>query len=228
MDQNFQLRQAGLKDQKCVADQISEMMDAFQQRLTLDNPRFFERYIKSELHFLVHFSVGSINEEFVACFQRKQIIGRSEKHGWKVCKEGVILAPESLCKCLLEEWPHMCHKVNTLKTGTNGYQQPMLVDDIEAMQNPQFVALPSLIWLDTAKHLYGVWPKVLYFSLKHGFKFRGTLSDDEVVMASRTARSVWPKEKQVLCDMVKDASQVVDCISSNGRDAIGTALALIT
>ncbi len=195
-------------------------MDGFQRRLTISNPRFIERYIKSELHFLVHFSVGCINEEFVACFQRKQIIGRSEKHGWKVCEEGVILAAETVCKHLLEEWPHMCHEVNTLETGTNGYQQSMLVNDIEAVKYPQSVPLPSLIWLDTAKHIYGVWPKVLYFSLKFGFKVRGALSDDEVIPFLRTGWSVRPDEKQLLSNVIKDASQVVDCISSNGRNAI--------
>ena len=154
------------------------------------------------------------------CFQRKQNVGRFQEQGWKICKDGVIFAAEPFCMNFLKERPEKCRNINTLETGANGYQQSMLVNDIEMVKYPQFVSLPSLIWLDTAKHIYGVWPKVLYCSLKGGFKFCGTVADDEAIMFSRTARSVRPNEKQVLCDVVENASQVVNCISGNGRNAI--------
>jgi hypothetical protein len=38
-----------------AADAIAEVHQRFEQRVTLDNPRLIERYLKSELRFLVHF-----------------------------------------------------------------------------------------------------------------------------------------------------------------------------
>ena len=128
---DLMLRETGLKDFKRTADQISKMLDRFKQRLTLDNPRFIERYVKSELHILVHFVIGGTGQERVACFQRKQTIGNFEKQGWKACK-GVILA-----EYLDVVRSPVSAEVETLIAGTDSNQQPMLINDVKGDEEPK-------------------------------------------------------------------------------------------
>jgi hypothetical protein len=58
-----------------AVDAISHLHDRFQNRLTLNNPRFVDRYIKAELNLLIQFRVRGIDPEFFACLQREKIIG---------------------------------------------------------------------------------------------------------------------------------------------------------
>lgn len=44
-------------------DQIRHLMNCFNQRVCLNNLRLAECYVKSELHFLVYFSVNGIDKE---------------------------------------------------------------------------------------------------------------------------------------------------------------------
>lgn len=62
-----------------VVNKISKTLERFEQRFTLDNPRFAERYLKAELHFLIFFRIGSIDEEFIAYFQREHPVTGFEK-----------------------------------------------------------------------------------------------------------------------------------------------------
>src|SRR5262249_44116428 len=61
-----------------VADELRGLMERFNQRLTLNDPRLIERYINAEIHLLIHFRVREIDEEFVACFQRARPAGRPD------------------------------------------------------------------------------------------------------------------------------------------------------
>ena len=49
------LSEAGTEGFDNAADAIAKLHERFEQRLTLDNPRLIERYVKSELRRLVHF-----------------------------------------------------------------------------------------------------------------------------------------------------------------------------
>jgi hypothetical protein len=201
---------------KRIADQIAQMLDRFQQRLTLDNPRFIEHYIKSELHFLVHLFVAGTSEEYVACLQGKQIIGWPNKVGWKVC-EGMILFAEHFSGPI-PEVADIRHEVNTLKSGANGDQQSVLVNNIELMKDPQFVPLTAFVWLDTAKHIYSIWPQVLYYSLKSSFEIKGTIPDNELVPRSGTGLAVRPDKKQLLGNVVNNTAQVMNRVASGSRN----------
>ena len=44
----------------------------------LDDLRLAQRYAESKLYLLVNFVVGRTDEKFVACFQRKQLVGGSK------------------------------------------------------------------------------------------------------------------------------------------------------
>src|SRR6266849_4879361 len=159
---------AGLEQRDSVAHKIGEMLERYQQRLTFDNPRLVERYGKSEIHILVHFRVGEVNENFAACFECASI-GRSEIQ--------VHLRDNSLD---LEPIPHFLHispaegaDVCTLELSKCGYQHAMLIDSVKAIDDGKIASLPSIIWFDTEDRVYSVLPQALYFSRSIGFELCG-------------------------------------------------------
>src|SRR2546425_6977729 len=70
-----QLRLEGGND---ALDKARKLYEQFHQRLRLDDLRLAERYAESELHLLVHFRIGGIDEEFVAYLQGEKDIGGLE------------------------------------------------------------------------------------------------------------------------------------------------------
>src|SRR5882762_10001527 len=77
--------EAGLEGGHSVADQINKLIDRFSNRLTLENLKLIERYLKGELHILVNLRARGSDIEYVALFQWAQNIGRSDidRPGWK-------------------------------------------------------------------------------------------------------------------------------------------------
>ena len=71
-----QLRLEGGND---ALDKARKLYEQFHQRLRLDDLRLAERYAESELHLLVHFRIGGIDEEFVAYLQGEKDIGGLEE-----------------------------------------------------------------------------------------------------------------------------------------------------
>ena len=61
-------------------NKIRHLMDHFEQRLCLNNLRLAERYVESELHLWVWFFVKGSGEEFIAHFQRKEPVLRTQEY----------------------------------------------------------------------------------------------------------------------------------------------------
>ena len=164
----FASNETRLKQHNSVADQVVEMLDRFQQRLTLANTQLAERYIKSELHFLIHFRIRGIDEEFVAHFQRAEDISgfHKEIENWKGLTVG-----------LFEMSSHKCAEVDTSKARTDSDKQAVLVDIVKLVNDPEIVSLPSLVWFDRVERVNRILPHALYFSRKSGFVFCGTALD---------------------------------------------------
>jgi hypothetical protein len=85
------LREAGPKGFDNAAHTITELNERFKERLTLDNPRFVDRYIEAEggFHLLVRFRIGGISEEYIAHLQREggaeamqSVAGNEGDIGW--------------------------------------------------------------------------------------------------------------------------------------------------
>src|ERR1700694_2119513 len=75
-----------------VAHKIRHPLERFENRITLNNPRFAERYIEQEIYLLVHFRIRGVDEEFVAYLEREHSVsGRSIKiYGGRI-GESVLL-----------------------------------------------------------------------------------------------------------------------------------------
>ena len=203
--------EAGLKQQDSVADKISEMLERYQNRLTLDNTRFIERYLKGELHILLHFSVRQINEQFVAYFQRDQIPSGS--------KESVEFRNDAAGELCLHHLLHFgMHKraeVNASEVGVNGNQKAMLIDSVKAIENGKVTALPSVVWFDTIDRVYSVLPQALYFSRRIGFELRGIAVSGELNAGwHRDSRII--NGKQLYGQMIEGAPEILNSIADDG------------
>jgi hypothetical protein len=130
-----------------VINKIRHTLKRFNERCTLNYPKFSERYIKSELHFLIHFSVGTVDEEFVACFQREHSIGGSEKRmdRFHVGESGVILNKK------LED---VSTQVNAPEHGADDDHKAVLIDIVKLVEDPKRV-IPTLVWFDSVDLMDG-------------------------------------------------------------------------
>src|ERR1700722_10836519 len=194
-----------------VADKIRHTLERFENRITLNNPRFAERYIKQEIYLLVHFRIGGINKEFVAYLEREHPVGGSEiEFNRGRLRESVFLHERG------EYSPTMCSDVHGTECGTHGNQQAVLVGAVESMEPPEGV-IPSLVWFDSVDGVYGVLPHSMYFSVHSGLVFRGVIENRKVNMlgVGGIPRS---DSKQPIGQMVKRTSEVMKGISRDTGD----------
>src|ERR1039457_797470 len=70
-------REQGPEGQNNIVNQINHLLERFEQRLTLSNPRLSKRYDEITFQLLLHFRTRD-GEEFVACLQRED--GSLERH----------------------------------------------------------------------------------------------------------------------------------------------------
>jgi hypothetical protein len=198
------LAKAGLKQPHSVAHEVGEMLERFQQRLTLDKPRFAERYVEAELHLLVRFRVRGIDEEFVAFFQRAEGIGGLDEQIHRK-------VPEFL-------WKHLGHggaNINAPKTGTNRDQQAVLVDVVELVDYPEVVPLASLVWFESVERVNRVLAHSLYYSWKSSFVLGRILFDQELDVPGHSVGAA-SDEEELLGQMIESTSEVLDGVSGDG------------
>ena len=204
------------------ADQIGQMLDRFQQRLTVDNPRLAERYVKAEIHLLVHFSIRGVDEQLVAYLQRAEIIGGPNKKGWQAGMQATAHLPYRRAD--------MGSQVQALKAGGNSDKQSMLVDVVKFVENPEIVSLPSFVWFDTVERVYGVLPQSLYFSLRTGFVMVGIgvpVDVERGVLALAGETAAGADRQEVLVQVIERGSEVVSYVSSDDGDAQGDGIGAV-
>ena len=208
--QKSKLDEAGLELQDSAADKISQMLERFNQRLTLSNPRLIERYLKSELHIMV--SYRWCGEEYVAYFERAQdVLGLEED-----AENGrLIFFSPSLLHKLAELRTDITAQICAFKGRHSSEQQAMLVDDVQFVEHPKIVTLPSIVWFDSPDRIFSVLPHALYFSLKQGFVFRGALLDRKVDVSPKPLGLVRSNKEKLLRQMIERAPKVVKNITGD-------------
>jgi hypothetical protein len=206
---NEQLNQKRFETRNEVVDQIKHLLERFDQRLTLDNLRLAERYIESKLHLLVHFCIGGIDEEFVACLQRKHtVIGPEESFGEvEVLTE--FIGPQPLHMC-----SHMGTQVKAAEGGANGKNQAVFIDIVKSVEDPERV-IPSLVWFDRVDRVYGTLPHALYFSGSFSFVYRGIVNNRKVDVLERPL-PVCSHKDQMISQMVQGAPEILENVTNNG------------
>jgi hypothetical protein len=206
--------EAGLELKDSVANKISKMLDRFNQRLTLDNLRLIERYIKAEIVLLIHFHING--GQYVAYLQRAHVVSGPEKGGHP--GEITRLERRSENSALLSHSPGSPHgratKIQASECAPDSDNNAVLVDVVQAVKHPKLVPLPSFVRFELAKRINSVLPQAaLYFSLKVVGGIRG--GEIEVLVRSGGAK---PNDQQVIGQMIKSAPEILDCITSDGDD----------
>jgi len=188
-----------------VLDKLRCISKRFQDRITLRNLRLAERYLNRETYLLVEFVVRCSDEQFVACFERALPILGSKEHS---CG----LHPSAACDASRGS----NRDGNVFKCAANGEQQAMLVDNVEFMEHPKGVPVPSLVRLNSIERFYRSIPQSLYFSRLSGVVFRGGVKNREcdILLAPVSP----PINPELHCGVIQGASQVEDRIASDYGD----------
>src|SRR5258708_11548644 len=174
-----------------AANEVSHMVERFKNRLTSDNLRLSERYIKSELKALVRLSmVGGSGHvyDFVATFERHRSFGecdlpsRSENNAPAIERHG------------------------------SREHEPMLVITVELVDGPQGI-VPSDVRLYRTQDFFSAHRHLVYFSLANGrCILLWTFADREV---SVFVGSTTPCPHQLPNKMVEGTPELVNGTSDH-------------
>jgi hypothetical protein len=202
------LCEAGSEGIDNAADAIAKLHQRFEQRLTLDNPRLVERYLKSELTLLLFFNfVGS--GDYVAGFQRSFVGGLQEEgkrgHFGPIGHQSVHVAGD------------FCSHVHAAKFRECGENNAVFVDIVKPMEGPEIGSIASLVWFERADRIDSVLSHSLYFSRKSGFKLFGRLSDEKAGFVPKIAAS-GADQIELLGKVIEGATKVVENVPGDHAD----------
>jgi len=202
----------GPENQDDVIDKINHLTKCFDDHLTLKDARLVDHYRKSDLLVLIRFRIRLIDEEFIACFQREQVVLGSQEQRQIRHGSTFLLVGNQGSQAPRERRAN----VQALETGADCHQQAVLIHNVEAVQLPEGV-VPSLVWLDRVDRVDRVLPHALDLSQLSGFVFLGGIEDREIDVIERT----WlgrPDQDELVGQMVESASQVLQDFPSDHVD----------
>jgi hypothetical protein len=147
---------------------MERLIEKFENRLTLNNLRLIERYIKGELR--IHVRIRWQDKDFCAVYYREDCVSRREidTHDgvWKSDASASNKGPSEL---LLRGDP---------VSNSGGEQEAMFVEVVELMQVPQGIC-SSLVRFGGVNCINRVLAHSLYFSRTFGFVYLGAFEDRE-------------------------------------------------
>lgn len=148
----------------CTLQKIDHLMECWEQRFTLNNPRFIERYKKHEAHILVEFCLrGCVGIKYVAGLTYS---GISYSNGGEVD----AFHERHCMNHRFKDWPS-----DVMGMGTPRNDKPaVFVDIVKSVDEPESI-IPSLIWLGPVDSIYGRLRHSLYMSVFSHCVVRGGL-----------------------------------------------------
>jgi hypothetical protein len=208
------LRKTRPKRLKNAVNAVSELHKRFERRFTLDNPRFVDNYLQSKFHILIFFRVGGVLEQYVASFQREQIIGRADEE---------LHAGRQFCRRRLfaKFGPHDGQHIYTVELRTDRYDEAVLVDIVKAVKGPEIISLPALVWFERADRIDSILPHSLYFSSKTGFKIFGGRGDRETGCVPKPLLPASAYEEKLLGQVVEGAPKIVGGVTNDCGNVCG-------
>ena len=197
--------QEWLKAKNQVLDNLQHLVERFNNRLTLDNPRLIERYVKGELQMLIHFFVaGHPSEEYVAHLRSAASSRGSEERPLQIDPRGHI-GVTRLC----EQLPHRISDEDTMVSDEVSKDSPVLIHDIQTVEHPQ-QRIPTLARVDRMERFYDFWPEGLYWSEGFGFRSLGVVVNRKLNFAPIVTGVFPANEEKLVSEVVKRGSERVD------------------
>lgn len=188
-----------------VIDEINHLMKCFDERLTLNDPRLADHYLKSELLVLIRFRIRLIDEEFIACFQRSRgnVWFEPDESG-----ESRRIGDVQIGERPLHLGGHVITDIKTAHLRTHGDQKAVLIHDIEPVELPEG-GVSSFVWFDRVDRVDRVLPHALYLSKLAGFIFLGGVKNREIDVVERP-RLTRSDQDELVGHMVKGTSQALE------------------
>jgi len=210
-----------LKTSDDVLNVIDHVMDRFEKRLTLNNPRLVEHYLEVRLNLLIRFRIDLIDVDYLALFCRAdQMAGiENEARVDDVALPGV-----------LEDAP----VVDTVRSGCGCYHEAVLVDVVQLVEPPERF-IPSLVRLGTVDSISRHVRHALYFSLTRvgGFVFFGGFDIKDrkvdvplVAFGERSTLIVneAANSDKLIGEMIESGPHVEKNIAGDSSDGVGDRL----
>ena len=181
---------------------IPQVLQRWDQRLTLENSELIQRYKKGEVQILLEFSTRIIPKEYVVVFQGKPHIGNAQypRVRFRICWEQFGIQARQVDS-------HICSR--------DGDRQTVFVDNTQAVQTPEGISLPSAIWFDSADRIYSVLPHSFYLSKSFGPVSRGCFGDRKIDLTGAPGISSKP---QCASEVIQGRSEILNGIPSDCRD----------
>lgn len=206
-------RQAGaseaapLEDANDLLGEIDELLESWQNRLTINNLTLAERYLNGELRLVINsnlLSRGSFNDvQWRAVLQGIGSISGSNCERWSYKR---FILPR--------DWHTQCYDDVPVR-GPYRNDRLVLVQSVKFVDHPEKLA-PSLVWLQTPKQPVGTCADALYLSRSVGFKFM----DRPANRKAGTASGLLPiRHNELPCELVERSAQVVNDIADDAAQA---------
>jgi hypothetical protein len=197
-----------------AVDSIRELNKRFKERLTLNNPRLVERYVKSELFIFIRFRIAGHDQELVARFEWLKSVAESKKQ--------LVLERLRHSDAEGHHFRNEGADMDAPWSRTNGDQQTVFVDVVKSVEGPEVVPLPSLVRFEVANCIHRIAPHTenlppLFLSLKHGFEFLPTGSNREASCRSIIS-APGPDEIKLIGKVVEGTPEIVNSVASDHPD----------
>lgn len=96
----------------------------------------------------------------------------------------------------------------------NSKKEMMFVSAIELVEPPKLL-IPTLVRFEPINSFFSLWPHSLYFSNLRGFVYLGTSENGKAHLSADFSLGHASGEHELICEMVKGATKVVNDIPSN-------------
>ena len=160
-------------------DAIKHIQERFEQRLTIDNLRFVQRYLESDLHLLIRFTLELIPGEYIAHIERAPDFGLDKQFLRPEFSFSIANGNASLPVDSLNHLPSRSGVESNSVQASNGCDyHSMLVDIVKSVETPEHI-IPSLVRFGSVNGIYRHLRHTLYLSTLVGFVSRGILRDWE-------------------------------------------------
>lgn len=202
------------KQDELVDDAVNktrQLMEKWKNRLTLDNLRLSERYLKGEITIFIFWNVRGADQpnNLCAVFQYGE--------------RPVRLPADRSTEVDLEG--HLGHIAPHIDGGSNNAtdstssdkQEMMLVHNVKVVEFPE-IPIPTVVRLDRVDEAFRSRVDSLYFSPITGFVFGRSIVDGKARLSSRRTPIGLD---QLPREVVKSAPQVVDSVSGDQSETMG-------
>lgn len=204
-----------------VLDNLGRSEQTFQDRLTLENLRLSERYVKGELNILIGFKVPLDRKDWIALFRAKQVTTAEIKPCGSLAEwttQPNIMREQSF------QSPASDFDANLTDVNGSGYQESVLIDVVKLIESPDCV-VGSHVRLGSPQYIFDSLNNgSLYFSIRFGHVLFETLK----VVENGESRSIFgvglstdTHLNKLPPEIVERTSQVVDGISEWKQNRIG-------